>query len=66
MLEGYFGSRKKPADFDEKFQLLRFRYTISKMTLRIRRYNWEPSESMRQKIEVGKTHLAKSLEHFKL
>ncbi len=65
-LEGYFSTSIKPHDFDEKFELLRFRYTISKMTLRIRRYLWEPSLSMKEKIEIGKQHLALSLKHFKI
>ncbi|MBI3619596.1 aminoglycoside phosphotransferase family protein [Candidatus Roizmanbacteria bacterium] len=65
MLKGYFANREKPADFEEKFQLLRLRYTISKMTLRVRRYIWEPSESIKKKIIIGKNHLTKSLEHFK-
>jgi len=65
-LEGYFSVTKKPDDFDEKFELLRFRYTLSKMTLRVRRYRWQPIESIRIKIEAGKQHLALSLQHFDL
>ena len=34
------------------------------MTLRIRRYSWQPSEFMKNKIQTGKTHLAKSIEYF--
>jgi len=66
MLNGYFEGKKKPDDFDQKFQLLRLRYTISKMTLRIRRYNWDPSKSMKEKIKIGKTHLAQSLRYFEI
>lgn len=65
-LEGYWQVADKPADFDDKFQLLRLRYTLSKMTLRIRRYSWDPSDFMRDKIEAGKTHLAQSMEYFGL
>jgi hygromycin-B 4-O-kinase len=64
MLEGYFENKEKPKDFDEKLKLLIFRYVISKMTLRIRRYTWEPSESIKIKIERGKNHLANSLKYF--
>ncbi len=64
MLKGYWSARDKPDGFEERFQLLRFRYTISKMALRIRRYTWESSDSMRNKIEIGKTHLAASLRYF--
>ena len=57
---------KKPKDFDERFELMRLRYVLSKMTLRIRRYSWEPTDFMKEKIEVGKLHLAQSLDHFGL
>ncbi len=63
-LDGYWQVAQKPADFTDKFELLRLRYVISKMTLRIRRYTWEPSDFMREKIETGKTHLAQSLDYF--
>jgi len=65
-LEGYWQVAEKPADFDERFELLRLRYVVSKMTLRIRRYTWSPTDEVRDKIEVGKVHLAQSLEHFGL
>ena len=65
-LDGYWQVAEKPADFDDKFELLRLRYLLSKMTLRIRRYSWEPSDFMKDKIETGKTHLAQSMEYFKI
>lgn len=65
-LEGYWQVAEKPADFDERFELLRLRYVLSKMTLRIRRYSWEKTDFMKDKIEIGKVHLAQSLEHFGL
>lgn len=65
-LDGYWQVAEKPADFDNKFELLRLRYVLSKMTLRIRRYSWEPTEFMREKIEVGKVHLAQSMEYLAL
>jgi Ser/Thr protein kinase RdoA (MazF antagonist) len=64
MLKGYWTVAQKPADFDEKFELLRLRYVISKMTLRTRRAEWDPSETVREKIEFGKLHLKTSLAHF--
>ena len=64
MLAGYFEGKEKPDDFDRKFQLLRLRFTISKMTLRIRRFNWEPTEQIKEKIEIGKKHLEASLKYF--
>ncbi len=64
MLKGYFSVTQKPSNFDNKFQLLRLRYTISKMTLRIRRYTWSPTDEVRQRIEIGKKHLSASLKYF--
>ena len=65
-LNGYWQVAEKPSDFDERFELMRLRYFLSKMTLRIRRYSWEPTDFMKEKIEVGRVHLAQSLEHFGL
>lgn len=63
-LEGYFSVAKKPANFEDKFQLLRLRYSLSKMTLRTRRYTYEPSDSMKKLIETGKRHLNESANYF--
>ena len=63
-LDGYFSETSKPDDFNDNFNLLRLRYTISKMTLRIRRYTWDPTEFMLQKILIGKVHLQESLDYF--
>jgi len=63
-LEGYWQVAEKPADFDEKFELLRLRYIVSKMTLRLRRYSWQPTDAIKQKIETGRVHLAESLAYF--
>ncbi len=63
-LAGYWSVTDKPADFEEKFELFRLRYTISKMTLRIRRYSWEPSDLIKDKIETGKVHLLESMKYF--
>lgn len=64
MLKGYWSVAQKPADFEQKFELLRLRYTVSKMTLRTQRYEWNPSDSIKQKIERGRKHLALSLSYF--
>lgn len=61
MLKGYWSVAERPDDFERRFQLLRFRYTISKMTLRMRRYNWDPADAVRERIEIGKKHLAVSM-----
>ena len=65
-LEGYWQVADKPADFEDKFELLRLRYVLSKMTLRIRRFTWSPTDVVREKIEIGKTHLAQSMEYFNI
>ncbi len=65
-LKGYWSVANKPADFDERFELLRLRYTISKMTLRLRRYSWSPTNEVKEKIENGRKHLAKSVAHYGL
>lgn len=63
-LDGYWQIADKPDNFQDKFEILRLRYTISKMTLRIRRYSWEPSDFVKSNIEKGKTHLAQSMKYF--
>ena len=63
-LEGYWNNRDKPADYEAKFELFRLRYTVSKMTLRIRRYSWDPSEAIKQRIQDGTEHLAASMKYF--
>ena len=63
-LDGYWQVADKPADFQDKFELLRLRYVVSKMTLRTRRYTWDPSDFMKDKIETGKAHLAESMHYF--
>lgn len=63
-MEGYWQVADKPADFQDKFELLRLRYILSKMTLRLRRYTWEQTDFIREKIETGKIHLTQSMEYF--
>ena len=63
-LEGYFSVSNEIKNFKELFELLRFRYTISKMTLRLRKATWDDSEFLKEKIEAGKLHLAESLAHY--
>ena len=65
-LDGYWQVSVKDNDFQDKFELLRLRYILSKMTLRLRRFSWDPSEFMKEKIAAGKTHLSLSMEHFEI
>ncbi len=63
-LKGYFSIAPKPEHFEEKFQLFRLRYNISKMTLRVRRYTYDKNEAFKKKIDLGRTHLKDSAEYF--
>ena len=65
-LEGYFGVSPKRPGFDEEYELLRLRYVISKMTLRLRRFTWEKTDAIRERIESGKLHLADALKYFRI
>jgi len=65
-LEGYFSDSKRPDNFDDKFQLLRLRYTVSKMTLRLNRYNYEKTDFMKMVIDRGNQHLKEMIEYFNL
>ena len=56
-LEGYFSVSPKCDNFEELFQLFRLRYTISKMALRTKRYNYEKTDLLKGLIEKGKKHL---------
>lgn len=64
--DGYFSIAEKRENFEDKFQLLRLRYSLSKMTLRTRRYNYDQSEFLKARIEAGKANLKESAEYFKL
>lgn len=65
-LNGYFSIEKKPNNFDKKFQLLKLRYSLAKMTLRTRRYSYEQSDFMKKMIEVGKESLRAGERYFGL
>ncbi len=53
-------------NFDEMFQLMRFRYIILKMALRIKRYTYEQTPFLKSLIEKGEKHLEELLEIFNL
>lgn len=65
-LKGYFSEIPKYDNFDEMFQLMRLRYTISKMALRIKRYTYEQTAFLKGMIEMGEKHLEELLKIFKL
>lgn len=65
-LKGYFSETPVYDNFDEMFQLMRLRYTISKMALRIKRYTYEQTPFLKSMIEKGEKHLEELSEIFKL
>ncbi len=56
-LKGYFSETPMYDNFDEMFQLMRLRYTISKMALRVKRYTYEQTPFLKGMIEKGEKHL---------
>lgn len=65
-LDGYFSETKVYDNFEEMFQLMRLRYTISKMALRTKRYTYEKTEFLKGMIEKGTKHLEELSEIFNL
>lgn len=65
-LKGYFSETPMYDNFDEMFQLMRLRYTISKMALRIKRYTYEQTPFLKSMIEKGEKHLEELSEIFNL
>lgn len=65
-LEGYFSETKMYDNFEETFQLMRLRYTISKMALRVKRYTYEQTPFLKGMIEKGQKHLEELSEIFNL
>lgn len=52
-LRGYESVASLPDDYENRFHFYRLRYTVSKMALRIKRYQVDPSDFMKEKIRVG-------------
>lgn len=65
-LKGYFSEIKMYDNFEGTFQLMRLRYTISKMALRTKRYTYEKTEFLKGMIEKGTKHLDELAEYFNL
>lgn len=65
-LKGYFSETKMYDNFEEIFQLMRLRYTISKMALRTKRYTYEKTDFLKGMIEKGTKHLEELAEYFNL
>ena len=65
-LQGYFSETKQPDNFEKMFQLMRLRYTVSKMALRIKRYTYERSPFLKDLLNKGQQHLDELSEIFGL
>lgn len=65
-IEGYTAQATLPKDYDDRFHFYRLRYTISKMALRIKRYQVDKSAYIQEKLEVGKQALKEETRWFKL
>lgn len=65
-LKGYFSEIPVYDNFDEMFQFMRLRYTISKMALRTKRYTYEQTTFLKSMIEKGQQHLEELIEIFHL
>lgn len=65
-MEGYKSITNLPEDYDNRFHYYRLRYTISKMALRIKRYQVDKKPFIVEKLEVGKRALNEELQYFSL
>ena len=65
-LRGYFSETIKYDNFESRFQLMRLRYTISKMALRLKRYTYDKTDFLKSMIEKGEKHLDELMEIFEL
>ncbi|NTU46731.1 aminoglycoside phosphotransferase family protein [Candidatus Roizmanbacteria bacterium] len=63
-LEGYKLVGSLPVDFDTRFHFYRLRYTISKMALRVKRFQVDKSDFLKDKIRVGKEALLEETAFF--
>lgn len=65
-LEGYFEGKEKPKQFEEKLLLYRLRYIVCKMALRIKRYQYDKSEFLKELLDVGTSQLKEIGNSFEL
>jgi len=63
-MKGYTSIATLPTDYDQRFHFYRLRYTISKMALRMKRYQVDKSPFILEKIEGGKQALAEESAYF--
>lgn len=65
-MKGYKSLAVLPKDYSDRFHFYRLRYTISKMALRIKRYQVDKSPFILEKLEVGKQALKEETKWFGL
>jgi len=63
-LSGYFESKARPEDFDEKFKLFSLRFVIMSMATRVQRAEFIKTKFMQELLELGKEQLEMLLIHF--
>lgn len=66
LLKGYFSEIEMYDNFEEMFQLMRLRYTISKVALEVKKYTYEQTPFLKNMIEKEKQHLSELLEFYNL
>lgn len=65
-MKGYTSVASLPNDYEKRFHFYRLRYTISKMALRIKRFQVDQSEFIKNKLEVGKRALIEEVKWFRI
>lgn len=65
-LDGYTSISSLPTDYEDRFHFYRLRYTISKMALRIKRFQVDKDEGLLQRLEAGKAALKDEIAWFHL
>src|SRR3972149_6919097 len=65
-MRGYTEIAKLPDDYEERFHFYRLRYTISKMALRIKRYQVDKAPDLLERLEIGNRALAEELAWLKI
>lgn len=66
LLDGYKEVADLPDDFEERLHIYRLRYTVSKMTLRHKKFHYDKSQVMTEAIEAGLQALREEVKYFNL
>jgi aminoglycoside phosphotransferase (APT) family kinase protein len=66
LVQGYITKATLPDDYETRFHYYRLRYTISKMALRIKRYQVDKTEFLENLLKIGKQALIDETKYFAL